>query len=453
MKCPRIAIEVIGGIALLMLSILAIPAALAGAQPDWHVNLQEIAPYTPLEIKMGYYDSAPGTRIGAAVLWNNGMENLIDIYDVGVDANGVTVNNTFSSVASGDVFALGEVCVMDDWFLVPYSDNFDLHIIRWNAITAQDIAIDTSATNHTMTDCIGFDGALSGVASLDFDDGEIDYFFSSDQGASWSLDFSYKPIGDSIIGPFSGGFRPKTGRVALPLGGYGIGLTYQRQTGSLESVLLDNVGSILGSPVNYDNFAQHDSFIGNGSLKETAGLALDPFGYAFGAANGGSAIGFSWLDLETGTPDFRLLNPVVTTTSLGFQGLDINYTVEPDTLFIHVVTNRHVRLTYDILAGTQLFEEIPDHPFADIGGPVGMAVGNDRLYIAAAGFPTGLRGGQPRLMIATLNPDSTVMQGQPLGTPGGPGADAFSVPVTRPSGLILLALLLTGLVWLHTRTT
>lgn len=450
MNHRRNASAVIGGFAMAVLS--AAMSAVAGQQP-WIVNVQEVASYTPLEIKLGYYDTTPGTRIGAAVLWNNGNDNVIDIYDLDVDANGTTVNNTFTNVVSGQVFALGEMCVMDDWFIVPYSDNFDLRAIRWNGAIAEDVAIDTGATNHTMTDCIAFDGAVAGIASLDLDAGEIDYYTSVDQGANWTPDFSFKPVGDAIIGPFSGGFRPKTGLAPLPLSGYGIGVTYQRQTGPLESVLLDpSDGSILAGPVSYDGFANHNPFIGNGSLKETAGLALGAFGYAFGAANGGSAIGFSWLDLETGTLDFRLLNPV-TTNNLGFQGLDIGYTLEPDKLFIHTVTNRHVRLSYDLAAGTHEFETIPGYPFADVGGPVGLAAGNGRLYVAAAGFPVGFRGGEPRLMIATMNTDSTVMQGQPLGSPpGGPGADAVSVPALQRGGVIVLILLVTGLVWMRMRS-
>jgi len=441
---------VFGGLAMAVLAI-ATPAA-AGDQP-WIVNVQEIASYTPLEIKLGYYDSAPDTRIGAAVLWNDGTDNVIDIYDIGVDATGVTIDNTFSSVVSGQLFALGEVCVMDDWFIVSYSDNFDLRAIRWNSVSAEDVAIDTGTTNHTMTDCVAFDGVVAGVASLDFDNGEIDHYTSGNQGASWTADFSYTPAGGRIVGPFGGGFRPKTGLAPLLLGGYGIGVTYQLQTGSLESVLLDSAdGSILGGPVNYDVFASHGQFIGNGSLKETAGLALGSFGYAFGAANGGSAIGFSWLELETGAPDFRLLNPVIT-NYLGFQGLDINYTIETGKLFIHTMTNRHVRMTYDLGAGTHEFEVIPDYPFTDVGGPVGVAVGNNRLYVAAAGFPTGASGGEPRLMIATMNPDSTVMQGEPLGTtPGGPGDDALAIPTLQRGGLIMLILLVTGLVWLRARS-
>lgn len=452
MNFPNLAPRATSGLVLFVLSALSIPAATAGTMAPWLVDHQLIAPYTPLEIKLGYRDSSPDTRIGAAVLWNDGMENVIDLYNFDADANGVMVDNMFSGVVSGDVFALGEVCVLGDWFLVPYSNNFDLRAIRWNASTFEDIAIDTSAINHTMTDCVVLDGMTAGVAGLDFDNGEMDFYTSFDLGVSWSPTFSYKPSDDDIIGPFSGGFRPKTGPVQLPLAGSVLGINYQRQSGSLESVLLDTDGSILGGPVNYDSFASHNSFIGNGSLKETVGLALDSFGYAFGAANGGSAIGFSWLDLDTGTPDFRLLNPV-TTNFLGFQGLGMNYSMEPDTLFIHTFTNRHVRSTFNLMSGTQTFEEIPDYPFADIGGPVGTAFGNDRLYVAAAGFPTGFRGGQPGFMIATMNPDSSVMQGEPLGgIPGGPGGEAFSVPAVQRGGLILLALLMTGLVWLRMRT-
>jgi len=449
----KMACAVIGVFALA--ALWAAPASIAAVAQPWIVSVQELAAYTPLEIKLGYYDSPSDTRLGAAVLWSNGGDNVIDIYDISVDANGATVDNTFSSVVSGQVFALGEVCVMDDWFIVPYSDNFDLRAIRWNASIAEDVAIDTGVSNHTMTDCVAFGGTLAGVVGLDFDEGEFDYYTTADQGASWSPGFSFKPAGDSIIGPFTGGFRPKAGLAPLMLGGYGIGVTYQRQTGPLESVLLDpSDGSILGGPIGYDSFADHEPFIGNGELKETAGVAPSPLGSAFGAANGGSAIGFSWLDLTTGTADFRLLNSV-TTNDLAFQGLDIDYTTEPDTLFIHTISNRHVRMTYDLVAGTHTFEEIPDYPFADHGGPVSLAVGNDRLYVVATGFPLGFRGdaGEPRLMIATMNPDSTVMQGQPLGmVPGGPGSQAVSIPAVQRGGLILLALLMAWFVWVRVRS-
>ena len=443
---------VIAGLAATVLALCSSvwSPATAGQQP-WVLNVQEIAAYTPLEIKLGYYDTAPDTRIGAAVLWNDGTDNIINIYDISADPSGVTVDNTFSGVVSGQVFALGEICVMDDWFIVPYSDSFDARAIRWNGSTAQDIAIDTGSTNHTMTDCAAFSGTLAGAAILDFDNGEIDYYTTSDQGASWSPGFSYKPDDDVIAGPFSDAFRFKAGLAPLPLGGYGIGVTYQRESGPLESVLLDpDDGSVLGGPIDFDQFASHDSFIGNGYLKETTGLALGSLGYAFGAANGGSAIGFSWLDLDTGSPGFRLLNPV-TTNNLGFQGLHLTYTLEPDLLFVHTFSNRHARLTYDLNAGTRTFEAITGYPFEDVGGPVGAVAGNDRLYVAAAGFPSGVRGGEPRFMIATMDPDSTVMEGQPLGAPGGPGGDAVSIPTLHQGGLILLALLMAGLVWLRMR--
>ncbi len=445
---------VIAGLAATVLALCSfVWSPAAAGTPDWVLNVQQIAAYTPLEIKLGYYDSAPDTRIGAAVLWNDGADNIIDIYDIGVDANGATVNNTFSNVVSGQVFALGEICVMGDWFIVPYSDSFDARAIRWNGSKAQDIAIDTGPTNHTMTDCVATSDTLAGAAILDFDNGEIDYYNTSDQGASWSLGFSYKPDGDSIVGPFSGAFRPKAGSVTLPLGGFGIGVTYQLGSGPVEAVLLDPVdGSILSGPIDFDQFASHDSFVGNGFLKETTGLALGSQGSAFGAANGGSAIGFSWLDLDTGSPGFRLLNSV-TTNYLDFQGLDLTYTLEPDLLFVHTFSNRHARLTYDLNAGTRTFEAITGYPFEDVGGPVGAVVGNDRLYIAAAGFPSGVRGeGEaPRFMITTMDPDSTVMQGQPLGAPDGPGG-AVSIPVLQRSGLIVLALLLLSLVWLRMRS-
>lgn len=422
--------------------LLASGTAGAGV-PGWQVALQDIAPYTPLEIKFGMDDSGASLRLGAAVLYNNGSENVIDLYNFTADASGVTVDDTFAGAASGDVFALGELCLQNGYFVAPYIDNFDVRALRWDDTQAMDAAVDTTATNHTTTDCVDFGAGMAGITSLDFDNGEIDLYESLDSGASWNLEATYSIGGDSIIGPFGGGFRPKSGASPLPLGGIGLGITYQLASGPLHSVLLDpDDGSTAAGPLNWDSFGSHNSFISNGSLKEIGGIALPAFNHAFGAANGGSAIGFSYLDLSNGSQGFRMLNPVMT-NELGFQGLALESTEEPDNLFVHIFSNRHIRMNYDTVAGTKAFEEIPSYPFEDNGGPVDAAAGDGRLFVGGAGLLGSFRGqSAPGFQIATMNPDSAVMVGQPLGTGPGTGGPAQAIPtMTRLGGLVLLVLL------------
>jgi hypothetical protein len=386
------------------------------------------------------------------VLYNNGSTNVIDVYNFSADANGVTVDDTFPGVISGDVFALGELCLQDGVFIAPYIDNFDVRAIRWDATQAWDVSVDATATNHTTTDCIDLGAGLAGITALDFALGEIDYYASGDDGASWSVGASYSIGGDSIIGPFGGGFRPKAGAAPLPGGGTGLGLTYQLGSGPIHSVLLDpSDGSLAGGPINWDTFSPHGGFIGNGSLKEIAGLPLPSTGYAFGAANGGTHIGLGWLDFNDGSTGFQLLNPV-TTNQLGFQGLALEYSMAPDTLFTHVLSNRHVRMRYDFNLGTMVYEEIPGFPFQDVGGPVDAVHGGERLYIGAAGLG-GFRGAQPTFQIATMNTDPAVMQGVPMGgTPGGPGTPPEAIPVLGPAGLLALLALLLALAWVRLRS-
>ncbi|MEM1080046.1 MAG: hypothetical protein AAGH65_00540 [Pseudomonadota bacterium] len=437
-------------IGLLLTTLVGLsPPSHAGDLPPWVVNIQEIAPYTPLEIKFAYYE--PDDTLAAAVLYNDGLQNRIDLYNFSVSPTGVTVEDTFSDVATGDVFALGEICTHGGLFVAPYIDDFDIRALRWNDVQSWDVAVDTTATNHTNTDCLKLDANTFGITSLDFDVGEIDIYRSLDVGLSWSIDFSYSASDDDIIGPFNGGFRPKSGAAPLITMGTGIGITYQVESGPIESVLIDPVDeSIAAGPSNWDLFSDHDMFIGNGSLKEMAGIAEINLGMAIGAANGGEAIAYGTLGPTLGDQSFRLLNPVIT-TQLSFQGLALEptWTVDDSATYIHIISNQHVRVRYDFDNGAPLFELIEDYPFLDIGGPVDVASGEDRLFIGAPGLQVNFRGGDPTFQIATLNPDPAVMVGVPL--PGGTVQNQVAVTAMDRTGMIILLALIIMLAGLTIR--
>jgi hypothetical protein len=211
-----------------------------------------------------------------------------------------------------------------------------------------------------------------------------------------------------------------------------------------------NDGTLLGPPVSFDAFASHFPFIGNGKLKEMDGLALPGFDYAFGAANGGDRIGFGWVELSTGTPGFQLLNPV-TSNEFDFQSVALAKAATETGFDLHVFSNRHTRMSYSTASGGMTFEEIPQYPLADVGGPVSVEAGSDRLYVFAAGGFGGSRGTGPGLTVVTMDPDPNVMQGVPLGgAPDGPNPTR-QIPVLGPAGLAALLVMMLGLGWLRLR--
>jgi len=407
--------------------------------PPWVVNHQAVADYTPLEIKMGYYDDAPGTRIGIAALYTDGQQNIIDVFDVSVEATGIVDTTRFASVDTGQIFGLGEICIGSNYFLAPYIKDFNVGVLRWDGNGAEARVVDDSAVNHTNTDCFRL-GASYRIASLNFDLGRMEYFESADSGLNWSLGVSYSPDSDFMIGPFSGGFRPKSG--ALDTGmGEAIGTVFQRASGPLEAVALDATdGAVLGS-VDFDEYADHGAFIDNGHLKECDGRIIN--GYPVGICNGGNAIGLSYIDPVSGQPEFELLNSVAAGSDLDFQGLSVSYNLTPDALYVHSFSSRHARVRWDLTDSSRQLEEIPGYTFADIGGPVATAFGDSRLFVAGAGFPDGTEPA-PVLSLATLNPDPDVMIGQPLG-PGPGGPDSVPVPSLNPAGLAVLVVLMAGL--------
>ena len=75
------------------------------------------------------------------------------------------------------------------------------------------------------------------------------------------------------------------------------------------------------------------------------------------------------------------------------------------------------------------------------------------LVTGGAGFLGSFRGqAAPSFQILTMNPDSSVMQGQPLGSaPGGPGDQALAIPVLDRLGLLLLLLVVRKALLCHGR--
>lgn len=401
------------------LLIALLPATVAAQANPW-VDIQTVSSEQPLEIRLsGWVDT--DTFYGG-MLYNNGSTNVLDFYDLTASGTGVTVAGSSLSLDTGDIFALGDWCIGNNFVLLPYINDFDVRAIRVDN-TGTPTVIDipgTDITNFTTTDCFTTNAAADfWIGTLDFDNGRTSLFRSTDEGANWNLEFNYNPAGETIIGPFSGGFRTRFGA----LNDARIGLSYQLGSGSLHATALEPDGSLFYD-VDFDGFSPHSGFIGNGFLKECDGRQYG--GNAWGICSGGTRVGISYIDLTTGGPDFRLGNTVVA-NDYSFQGLGLGFSQDRQDTHAHAFSNRHVRAR--IGGGNLILESVSDYPFRDIGGPVDATENDTRIYVGGGWRPQ--RGdGTPQFTIATLDP--TLVVGQPLGDP------TAAVPALNRTAVLIL---------------
>ena len=400
--------------------LIALFPAVAPAQTDPWVDVQVVSSEQPLEIRLsGWVDT---DTFYAGMLYNNGSTNVLDFYDLTASDSGVTVADSSLTLDTGDIFALGDWCIGNNFVLMPYIKDFDVRAIRVdNTGTPTIIDIPGTATpNFTTTDCFTTNAAADfWIGTLDFDNGQAGLFRSTDEGANWNLEFNYDPPDGNIIGPFSGGFRTRFGA----LNDNRIGLSLQLASGTLHARALEPDGSEFYN-VDFDAFASHPAFVGNGYLKECDGRQYG--GRAWGICSGGARVGVSYIDLLTGGPDFRLGNTVVS-NDYTFQGLSLGFSSDRADDHAHAFSNRHVRAR--IGGGDLILESVSDYPFRDIGGPVDATENDSRIFVAGGWYPQ-FRGDTPQFAIATLDP--TLVVGQPLGGP------ATAVPTLNRGAVLIL---------------
>lgn len=394
----------------------------AGTTNPW-VDVQTVSGEQPLEIRLsGWADSS---TFYAGMLYNDGSDNVLDWYELDAGAGGITVMDSALSVDSGEIFALGDWCIGANFAVMPYIKDFDVYALRVDdtGTTSTMMLPGTGTANFTTTDCLTTDGGSEfWIGTLNFDDGNLSLYNSMDEGAGWSHGFDYDPSGDSVIGPFSGGFRSRFGSVNDAM----IGISYQLATGPLKAAAFDPDGTLLGQ-VDFDTFSPHGSFIGNGHLKECAGRQYQ--GLAWGLCNGGQRLALSNIDLSTADPGFRLLN-ATTSGFYSFLGVGLGFSDTPDEIHAHAFSNRHIRVRYDINSGGLQPEAVADYPFTDIGGPVDAVENATRIFVGGGYISTPRGDDTPVFAIATLDPAQVV--GAPLGDP------AASVPTLNTTTVFVL---------------
>jgi len=156
----------------------------------------------PLELKLGTFTDTPGANVLVMALTNDGTNNNLYAIDVPPPYDGTGVSS--GMLDSGAVFALGDMCLVDEIIIEPYIKDFDIKIGRYNGAWSNFTIPQSVAHSFTTTDCVlTADGLF--VSGQDFDDGNIVVFRSTDRGLSFDW---YGTFGDGEIGgPFGGGVK------------------------------------------------------------------------------------------------------------------------------------------------------------------------------------------------------------------------------------------------------
>lgn len=414
-----------------ILCAAAAAAPLATATANQHVR--DVQPVVTieresLEIKT---DINPADLLLVGELHDNGTENQIDLHTFSAAPDGVMPVDSFSGLATGNVFALGDWCVGPDYAAMPYIDraggSFDIGVTGYfysGATTMTTIIPDSVGAQYTTTDCSVLDDGTFMVSAQNFGAGTMDYFSSTDQGLSWNLQASFSLPSGSIISPFDGGIRPTS--TAL---GNNLGTAVQSTSGEVLAAFVD---PLTGQPIDSLSLGDHSAAIGNGFLKECDALGYAGNDYVYGLCNLGDTVRGSAIFVPDWTPigEFSL-NSVDIGATFDFQGVSVSAGVFGGQVQFHNFSNEHLVISFDDSFTTPL--TVSDFLFSEQGGPVDSTASQSMERIFTTGLVMGGSADNVYPAVATIDPTL-------IGAAQSAGETA--IPMLAPAGLALLALLL-----------
>ncbi len=155
----------------------------------------------PLEVKIGTYSDTNSPDLAVAVLWNDSVNNRIDVVRVPppYDGSGITSQ---SLETSGGLFAMGDICTSGNNVVIPYIKDFNVEVARYNGLMWTTSTIPgTSINNFDNTDCATTSDGMF-VGTHDLTDGETEFFKSTNGGGNYTFYGRY-----NSSGPFSGAIR------------------------------------------------------------------------------------------------------------------------------------------------------------------------------------------------------------------------------------------------------
>ncbi len=156
----------------------------------------------PLEVKIGTYSNGMSPDALIMVLWNDGSNNRLDAVRVPPPYDGTGVTSDSIEITQ-TLFALGDICTTSSAVIVPYINDFNVEVARFDGSNWSTSTIPGTTTNFfDNADCAQNNNGVF-IGTHDFSDKETELFRSTNQGGSYTFYGRYT----SVAGPFDGGTR------------------------------------------------------------------------------------------------------------------------------------------------------------------------------------------------------------------------------------------------------
>lgn len=155
----------------------------------------------PLETVLWSDGTPVDPDMWAAILWNDGVNNRLDVVNIPAPYDGTGITST-SLENTANLFALGSPCSDGTNFVAPYIKNFNVEVARFNGSSWSTSTLpDTVINNFDNTNCAATQDGFF-IATHDLTDGETEIFKSSNGGGSYTFYGRY-----NSSGPFDGAIR------------------------------------------------------------------------------------------------------------------------------------------------------------------------------------------------------------------------------------------------------
>ncbi|KAA3640158.1 MAG: hypothetical protein DWP95_09085 [Proteobacteria bacterium] len=155
----------------------------------------------PLEVVLWSDGTPVDPDLWAAILWNDGSNNRLDVVNIPAPYDGTGLSST-SLENTATLFALGSPCTDGTNVVVPYIKNFNVEVARHNGSSWSTSTLpDTITNNFDNTNCADTQDGFF-IGTHDLTDGETEIFKSNNGGASYTFYGRY-----NSSGPFDGAIR------------------------------------------------------------------------------------------------------------------------------------------------------------------------------------------------------------------------------------------------------
>jgi len=296
----------------------------------------------------------------AAILWNDGTNNRLDVVNIPAPYDGTGITSTALENTS-TLFALGSPCTDGNTFVVPYIKDFNVEVARYDGSSwSKSTLPDTVTNNFDNTNCAATQDGFF-IGTHDLTDGETEFFKSNNGGASYTFYGRY-----NSSGPFDGAIREP---LVSNWGQRYIRTVFQQSNGMVRSCRFDTAPHTLTpSCVNIEQQTPPGGFT---FVKESAG-SFNGNGITFTYNANGNAKMLSFNEQDIINFNNDLMAAINNNGSqFNFQGSDI----------ITVLDENNKPMENHILWGdyyiVDTHSQIPlppsidnNFPFDGVGGPV-----------------------------------------------------------------------------------